>query len=422
MSQADPRVVVVDDVELNVVLLQRMLASFGITAVAGTSDPRQAVELVRSFGADLVLLDLHMPGMSGLDVLAALRAALPEGDYLPVIVLTADESREAREAALRGGAHDFVSKPFDGAEVELRVGNVLRTRWLYQRLEQHTAGLQEQVRRQQEQEQELAAQRQESIDRVRAVLDGSALRMHFQPIVGLADGRLLGVEALARFEVEPRRTPDVWFAEAAAVGLGVELEQAAVAAALAQLPALPSACYLSVNLSAEAVLAPGTLELLTAVAPERIVVELTEHSQVRDYAALTQGLAAQRAAGVRLAVDDTGAGFASLRHILQLHPDVIKLDLALTRDVDTDPVRRALAAALVTFADEIGARVVAEGVETAGELAVLRDLRVDAAQGYYLGRPQPLSLDEVRVAAVTCPAQYQGTAVPASRCVTAFSP
>lgn len=176
------------------------------------------------------------------------------------------------------------------------------------------------------------------------------------------------------------------------------------------------------NLSAEAVLAPGTLELLTAVAPERIVVELTEHSEVTDYAALTRRLAALREAGVRLAVDDTGAGFASLRHILQLHPDLIKLDLALTRDVDTDPARRALAAALVTFGDEIGASVVAEGVETSGELTVLRDLRVDAAQGYYLGRPQPLPLDEVRVAAVTCPAPYQRTAVPAPRGVTASTP
>lgn len=414
MSQDDPRVVVVDDVEVNAVLLQRMLASFGITAVATTCDPRQAVELISSFGADLVLLDLHMPGMSGLDVLAALRAASPEGDYLPVIVLTADDSREAREAALHGGAHDFVSKPFDGAEVELRVRNVLRTRWLYQRLRQHTAGLQEQLRLQQEQEQELAAQRQESTDRVRDVLDNSGLRMRFQPILGLADGRLLGVEALARFEVEPQRTPDVWFAEAAAVGLGVELEQAAVAAALAELPGLPPSCYLSVNLSAEAVVAPRTLELLTAAAPERIVVELTEHSEVADYAVLTQRLKALRAAGVRLAVDDTGAGFASLRHILQLRPDVIKLDLELTRDVDTDPARRALAAALVTFAGEIGADVVAEGVETRGELAVLRELRVDAAQGYYLGRPQPLPLDEIRIEGLTGTAHHQQTAVPAS--------
>lgn len=411
MSQDDPHVVVVDDVEINVVLLRRMLASFGITSVTSTCDPRQAVELVRSSGADLVLLDLHMPGMSGLDVLAALRAVSPEDDYLPVIVLSADESREAREAALRGGAQDFVSKPFDGTEVELRVRNVLRTRGLYQELRQHTAALQEQVRHQQEQEQALATQRREATDRVRAVLDDATLRMHFQPIVGLADGRLLGVEALARFEVEPRRTPDVWFAEAASVGLGVELEQAAVTAALAQLPALPSACYVSVNLSAEAVMAPGTLELLTAVAPERLVVELTEHTEVADYGALTQQLAALRAAGVRLAVDDTGAGFASLRHILQLHPDVIKLDLALTRDVDTDPARRALAAALITFAGEIGAAVVAEGVETAGELTALRELRVDAVQGYYLGRPQPLPLDEVRSEALPWQAHPQKRAV-----------
>lgn len=214
----------------------------------------------------------------------------------------------------------------------------------------------------------------------------------------------------------------MWFAEAAAVGLGVELEQAAVAAALARLPALPPASYLSVNLSAEALMAPRTFELLTSVPPGLIVVELTEHSEITDYPALTQRLAALRAAGVRLAVDDTGAGFASLRHILQLHPDVIKLDLALTRDVDTDPARRALSAALVTFAGEMGANVVAEGVETAGELAVLRELRVDAAQGYYLGRPQPLPLDDVCGAALTWTARHPQKAVAACRGVTAFTP
>lgn len=128
---------------------------------------------------------------------------------------------------------------------------------------------------------------------------------------------------------------------------------------------------MSVNLSAEAVLAAATVELLTAGAPRRVVVELTEHAQVADYALLEQRLAGLRAAGVRVAVDDAGAGFASMRHIVRLRPDIIKIDLELTRGVDADPARRALAAALITFGADIGATIVAEGVETAGELAVL---------------------------------------------------
>ncbi|MDQ3570948.1 MAG: EAL domain-containing protein, partial [Actinomycetota bacterium] len=98
-----------------------------------------------------------------------------------------------------------------------------------------------------------------------------------------------------------------------------------------------------------------------------------------------------RQRGLRVAVDDAGAGYASFRHILRLRPDIIKLDMALTRDIDRDPARRALAAALITFAENTGSTIVAEGVETAEELHALRQLGVTAAQGYYLGRPTPLS-------------------------------
>jgi EAL domain-containing protein (putative c-di-GMP-specific phosphodiesterase class I) len=211
----------------------------------------------------------------------------------------------------------------------------------------------------------------------------------------LQDGQLLGVEALARFLPEPRRAPDAWFADATAVGLGVELELAAVRVALGEQPSLPAASYLSINLSAEAVLAPAMVELLTTAATKRLVVELTEHAVVNDHAVLVRTLDQLRAAGVRLAVDDAGAGFASLRHILRLRPDIIKIDLELTRGIDADPARRALASALVTFAAEMSAVVVAEGVETAGELAVLRDIGANAAQGFYLGRPQPPPLGDV---------------------------
>jgi EAL domain-containing protein (putative c-di-GMP-specific phosphodiesterase class I) len=100
---------------------------------------------------------------------------------------------------------------------------------------------------------------------------------------------------------------------------------------------------------------------------------------------------------VRLAVDDAGAGFATLQHILRLQPDLIKLDLSLTRDIDKDPVRRALASSLVSFAREINAQLIAEGVETAEELETIRALGIAFGQGYHLARPQPLPLRNVRV-------------------------
>jgi EAL domain-containing protein (putative c-di-GMP-specific phosphodiesterase class I) len=127
---------------------------------------------------------------------------------------------------------------------------------------------------------------------------------------------------------------------------------------------------------------------------EALVLELTEHADVDDYPTLHNALACLRSGGIRVAVDDTGSGFASLRHILNLRPDIIKLDLALVRDINQDPARRALAQGMLTFASEIGAEIVAEGIETTAELAVLQDIGIPHGQGYLLGRPAALPLLE----------------------------
>jgi EAL domain-containing protein (putative c-di-GMP-specific phosphodiesterase class I) len=128
----------------------------------------------------------------------------------------------------------------------------------------------------------------------------------------------------------------------------------------------------------------------------RLVLEMTEHAVVEDYDALQAALAQLRRFGIRVAVDDAGAGFASLRHILSLVPEFIKLDRSLTSGIDSDLPKRALARGLISFAQEIGTSVIGEGVETASELEALRELGVGFAQGYYLGRPVPL--DDVAAA------------------------
>ena len=225
--------------------------------------------------------------------------------------------------------------------------------------------------------------------RIEEVVRGGGPDMVFQPIVELATGRVVGFEALARFPAEPRRRPDEWFAGAAEVGLGVELELSAIRAALAHVGTLPADAYLSVNAGPATVACPALLDLLRDVPPCRLVLELTEHVGVDDYAELSGALAGLRRLGVRLAVDDAGSGFASLRHILNLAPDVIKLDGALVTGLDRDPARRALAGALLAFGAEIGAEVVAEGIESAAESAVLRRLGCRLGQGHQLGRPQP---------------------------------
>jgi EAL domain-containing protein (putative c-di-GMP-specific phosphodiesterase class I) len=153
---------------------------------------------------------------------------------------------------------------------------------------------------------------------------------------------------------------------------------------------VPDGAFVSLNVSAEALASSEVIDLLGEAPAGRIVLELTEHAPVDDYPALGAALDRLRASGVRLAIDDTGSGWSSFRHVLALVPNVIKLDIALTRDIDRDPVRRALAASLVTFADEVGAVIVAEGVETEAEIATLRRLGVAYGQGYCLGRPAPL--------------------------------
>ena len=225
--------------------------------------------------------------------------------------------------------------------------------------------------------------------RICRVLDGVGPDIVFQPIVDLNTGCVVAAEALSRFAHEPLRPPQTWFAEAAAVDLGVELELVAVRSALARIEDLPAGARLSINLSPDTASSPALLDAIAGAPSGRLALELTEHAPVDDFARLGAALERLRARGVQLMIDDVGAGFSSLTRIVSLHPDVIKLDLALTRDIDTDPVRRALAASLVAFARETNVMIVAEGIETRAELDVLRSLGVTHGQGYFLGRPEP---------------------------------
>jgi EAL domain-containing protein (putative c-di-GMP-specific phosphodiesterase class I)/DNA-binding NarL/FixJ family response regulator len=220
-----------------------------------------------------------------------------------------------------------------------------------------------------------------------AVLEPDAIRSVFQPIYELATGRIVGYEGLARFDREPRCGPDLWLAAAAKAGLQEQLELAAITAHLAHFGELPASVYLALNVSPETAASGQLASLLAGLPSERLVLEISEHAAVIDYEALQAGLADLRARGVRLAVDDAGAGLASLRHILALSPDIIKLDITLTRGIDSGRARRSLASALIAFAGQMGMGIVAEGIETAAELATLLDLGVRYGQGYILGHP-----------------------------------
>lgn len=226
--------------------------------------------------------------------------------------------------------------------------------------------------------------------RVLRMLDRHDFRMVFQPIYALDDGRLLGVEALSRFDTDPVHPPNVWFAEAAAVGLGVDLELATIKAAFEAATDLDQNVTLTLNASPALLADPRLLDVLDWHRTRTVVVEVTEHAVVDDYHQLETALTVLRERGIRVAVDDAGAGFASFRHIVRLRPEFIKLDLSLTQNLRNDPIRRPLAEALVRFAHQTDSRIIAEGIETATDLATWQELGAHAAQGYLFGRPGPL--------------------------------
>jgi EAL domain-containing protein (putative c-di-GMP-specific phosphodiesterase class I) len=237
-----------------------------------------------------------------------------------------------------------------------------------------------------------AAARNDEETRARVIRAHQSMQTVFQPIVDLRSGQPVGAEALARFDVLPARTPDVWFAEATSVGLGVQLEVAALHSALEQLHRIPAGIYLSLNASPLAMASPELRQAMTRIPAERVVLELTEHTGIDDYQLFAATIQDLRSSGARLAVDDAGAGFASFRHILNLRPDVIKLDIGLTRGIDVDPARRALGTALLNFGfDAYRATMVAEGIETQGEFNTLRSLGCRFGQGFFLGRPGRLA-------------------------------
>jgi len=227
--------------------------------------------------------------------------------------------------------------------------------------------------------------------RVREVIEGRQFRPVFQPFVDLDSGTIVGYEALTRFDDGIR--PDIRFEEAHSVGLGSELEATCARASLDAARDLPRELFLSINFSPAALL-DGRAAGVIAGANRQIVVEITEHTEIADYSAINKAMAQMD--GVKLAVDDAGAGYTSLSHIIQLAPEFVKLDISIVRNIDTDSARRAMAAGMCHYAAESRTVIIAEGVETQAEADTLRELGVTLAegsllgQGYLFGRPGPL--------------------------------
>jgi len=239
---------------------------------------------------------------------------------------------------------------------------------------------------------ECAWARKEKIDRILKVLEGLGPSIVYQPSFSVSGLAMQGCEALSRFHCDPVRSPDKWFAESGEVGLQIELERMAIQNALSGYRSIWSQgdWYLGLNSSPQTIIAGGLDSVFAGYPADRIMLEITEHEHVDDYDALVRSLGELRAKGIKIAIDDAGSGYASMRHVLSLQPDIIKLDISLTSAIDHDPMKQALTHALIEFGHQTNCKIIAEGVETDSEMATLCGLGVYALQGYRLCRPVPM--------------------------------
>ena len=375
-----------DDSSIRSALAELVSSDRSLELVGVASDADTAIELAARHRPTVALIDVRMPGGGGRRAAREIRRHSPKTQ---VVAVSGDDDRATVLDMISAGAVGYIVK---GSQVDDILEAIKRSAAGRSALSPEVAReVISHLGRQLSKERHDQEVRQAIRAGVREVIDDGGPRMVFQPIACLRTGRAAGVEALARFDREPVRPPNLWFDEAGCVGLRTALEVAAARSAISQLDRLPPSVYLAINLSPGAAVVPALQRVLASAPVDRLVLEVTEEAPVEDYEALAEALAGPRGAGLRLAVDDAGAGFASLRHILRLSPDLIKLDVSLTRDIHSDRARRALASALISFAGETDANIVAEGIETAEELTTLDALGVRYGQGYYLGRPGPLS-------------------------------
>ncbi len=380
-----------DDPSVRGALASLIIEEPGLELTGAVAGAEEAVRLAARKRPDVALVDVRMPG-GGAEAARGIKRRSPE---TRVLALSAHDDRATVLEMLEAGVVGYLVK---GSSVESILDSIERAAAGQGSLSVEVTGdvIEELVgqlslRRRRDERRRLREAR------IRRALDREdVLHVVFQPICRLHDRMTVGVEALARFRGPPQRGPDRWFAEAGEVGLCRELELAAARKALALLERLPAEVFLSLNVSPTTLATAGFRKLLARTDCARVVVEVTEHAPIEDYARLNETLGTLREPGVRLAVDDAGAGFASLRHILRLAPDFIKLDRTLIEGIASDRSQQALAAWLISFADKMGATIVAEGIECEEELEALTALGVTYGQGFFLARPAPLPLPELQ--------------------------
>ena len=377
--------VLIADTDSTRAMLADVLSEFDdCVVVAVARDAEHAVELAAEHCPQVALLHVDVPGGGGERATRGIRAVSP---HTRVLALGAADDHDAVTAMLRAGARGHLPRGTGSQELLRSVrqcaalGAPVADRVSHSVIAEINAELQSRLVHDQ--------WRDGMRSQILRLIQSGGPRAVLQPIRRLVSSEVVGYEALSRFGRDSMGTAE-WFEQAHACGLGAELEIAALRAAVDQtwpMVAPRGDTYLALNVSPSTLAHPSAVECLSELPPERVVIELTEHELITEADQLG-ALGRLRSSGMRIAVDDIGAGFAGLHRLLTLRPDMIKLDRSVVGTIETDPSRRALTRALAGFAEELGIALVAEGIERWSQTLALCELGVALGQGYLLGAPE----------------------------------
>ncbi|HEX3696730.1 MAG TPA: EAL domain-containing protein [Polyangia bacterium] len=369
------RILLVDDEPALLRVLARSLSTAGFD-VDTAGDGSEAIEAFEAKEFDLVISDITMPRMNGIELLRAVRARNID---IPVVLMTASPLVESAMEAVEYGATRYLSKPVDTRALVTTAERAVHLHKIARLKRQAT---------------EYLGDNRHEIGELPG-LDASfgralqSLWMAFQPIVSWSGHTVFGYEALVRTDEKELPFPDTLLAAAERLFRLSELGRTIRGRSARALDGIPAQASLFVNLHTRDLLDDSLLSADAALSrhADRVVLEVTERASLDEVKDVRRRVAALRALGYRVAIDDLGAGYAGLNSFAYLEPDIVKIDMALVRDVDREPTKRKLIGSLTKLCADLGIVVIAEGIERTEERDVLVDLGCDLLQGFLFARP-----------------------------------
>lgn len=377
------RILLVDDEPAILKLLERQLEAHPWELLTATSG-EEALAILAREPVDVVLTDDAMPGMSGSRLLTRLRAEYP--DVLRILLTGRASVEAAIRAVNEARVFRFLQKPCVAGEIAAAIDEGLERVSRMRRTRSREAA--QQTRDVAELEEDLARAQEQ-------------LWLAVQPVVSAKTALVHGYEALLRSDASGMENPVTLFEVAGRLGRKIDLSRRVRALAARLCPRLPGECILLVNLNPEDLEDSELLQGLEPLAEHaaRVVLEVTERDGLEDEDRLHDRIRTLRELGYRVALDDLGAGYASLNSLAMLTPDFVKFDMSLIREIDRSKTKRRVVEHMLDLCNDLGIRTIAEGIETEEEYDVVRDIGCDYLQGYLFGRPLRAFTEDVPRAA-----------------------